>query len=126
MISFTVSSMVGSPPLVRERLAGMSAAQVAARITPARAGKTLLVKPLLLISWDHPRSCGKDSPAMALLYNFGGSPPLVRERQKSKHQRPDDYGITPARAGKTVMDSFIFALLRLLTFKIYSTSLPNI
>ena len=55
-----------------------------------------------------------------------GSPPHVRERRNSNVIADGNVGITPACAGKTVMDPFIFALLRLPTFKIYLISLLNI
>ena len=51
---------VGSPPHVRERLAGISASQIAARITPACAGKTNSQALRWTRVEDHPRMCGKD------------------------------------------------------------------
>ena len=55
------SSGPGSPPLVRERLAFRQVAPAAARITPARAGKTDKMIVSVLNIRDHPRSCGKDN-----------------------------------------------------------------
>ena len=96
--------VMGSPPLVRERHASSSNGNDYAGITPARAGKTRLDKGQVLLSQDHPRSCGKDLPHQWIQQSLGGSPPLVRERRVviigiavvSVVAR-----ITPARAGKT-------------------------
>ena len=103
---YWISLNLGSPPLVRERPYVTDNLSVHTGITPARAGKTWVFCYGVWVKWDHPRSCGKDTFMLPM--------------------RSQSMWITPARAGKTVMDSFIFALLRLLTFKIYSTSLPNI
>ena len=70
--------------------------------------------------------CGKD---LYIGYDKrldSGSPPHVRERLRLMRVFDALSGITPACAGKTVMDPFIFALLRLPTFKIYLISLLNI
>ena len=70
--------------------------------------------------------CGKDSGAKMYTSTRGGSPPHVRERLRLQSADTGSNRITPACAGKTVMDPFIFALLRLPTFKIYLISLLNI
>ena len=70
--------------------------------------------------------CGKDQPIITYVYKELGSPPHVRERHIIEFYQNPENGITPACAGKTVMDPFIFALLRLPTFKIYLISLLNI
>ena len=75
---------------------------------------------------DHPRSCGKDSYPVDGPCGSQGSPPLVRERPVPGPRFCVSLGITPARAGKTVMDSFICAISLLPVFKIYLISLQNI
>ena len=50
---------LGSPPLVRERLAKVLLILARNGITPARAGKTAAVAKSGKYSEDHPRSCGK-------------------------------------------------------------------
>ena len=57
---FGLSSM-GSPPHVRERLQGGMNALTYLGITPACAGKTVVVPFLSLVFQDHPRMCGKDA-----------------------------------------------------------------
>ena len=50
----------GSPPRVRGKLRGRSRSRLLARITPARAGKTLDRFPIESRSADHPRACGEN------------------------------------------------------------------
>ena len=116
----------GSPPHVRERLVLISSPLSASRITPACAGKTFDVAFIFQVVQDHPRMCGKDSHHTSHCSWLLGSPPHVRERLDIAPFFAMGSGITPACAGKTVMDPFIFALLRLPTFKIYLISLLNI
>ena len=116
----------GSPPHVRERHQEPYWSSDTYRITPACAGKTSVDQDNCNVSWDHPRMCGKDPPVNRLFQCRIGSPPHVRERQKYPLKVSDLIRITPACAGKTVMAPFIFALLRLPTFKIYLISLLNI
>ena len=97
-----------------------------ARITPARAGKTVFSLFFSNLSQDHPRSCGKDLRFQVKKREGRGSPPLVRERQIPVRDNYIKIGITPARAGKTVMDPLILANFFLPVFKIYLTSLQDI
>ena len=71
------------------------------RITPARAGKTLVPPQSCTRFQDHPRSCGKDFSTSSIVYPFPGSPPLVRERRLAILYGFVYPWITPARAGKT-------------------------
>ena len=86
---------------MRERPSSCTAASWSGGITPARAGKTELLKRALKIVEDHPRSCGKDLFGKSPLYEIPGSPPLVRERQMACCGTDGQFRITPARAGKT-------------------------
>ena len=71
-------------------------------ITPARAGKTIQFRLPYVNHQDHPRSRGKDFKNLATGSELRGSPPLARERPGVKRRVPTLYGITPARAGKTL------------------------
>ena len=93
----------GSPPLVRERLCRAFLLSRDAGITPARAGKTGCHPPKSRPGQDHPRSCGKDRWKYGILGFDLGSPPLVRERHTEQLLRIIQSGITPARAGKTIL-----------------------
>ena len=54
---------------------------------------------------DHPRSCGKDEFDYDALRDMQGSPPLVRERLATSSGATIRRRITPARAGKTSMNT---------------------
>ena len=88
---------------MRERQGGKSITLHAYGITPARAGKTLLLLTGKFPAWDHPRSCGKDRLESGISFDVEGSPPLVRERQEYGVLDVEANGITPARAGKTAI-----------------------
>ena len=75
-----ISSMLGSPPHVRERPITLSADLYEAGITPACAGKTSFRNGLHTATRDHPRMCGKDDIAEVSKGTKKGSPPHVRER----------------------------------------------
>ena len=87
---------------MRERQFFSTAALTAARITPARAGKTAKSSSSSNQQWDHPRSCGKDSIVVLHVFCHLGSPPLVRERPIGLSMTDTGSRITPARAGKTL------------------------
>ena len=95
------TGLMGSPPLVRERLYRISRFHCNRRITPARAGKTDKPASSSLRLRDHPRSCGKDISRRRSITTSIGSPPLVRERPSKPRNKIRCPGITPARAGKT-------------------------
>ena len=116
----------GSPPLVRERHCLTRTIPTVHGITPARAGKTNIVTDCLFSCQDHPRSCGKDRVMKCCDRSILGSPPLVRERPVNGVLVRQVHRITPARAGKTVMDPFICAISLLPVFKIYLISFQSI
>ena len=97
--------ILGSPPLVRERLNVTIFRDADLRITPARAGKTILIRPAATDSRDHPRSCGKDFCRYFPESVGPGSPPLVRERLATGIAKDSTTRITPARAGKTDLEA---------------------
>ena len=74
------SWVLGSPPRMRERLEQADKNKGNLGITPAYAGKTVIILIIPFVLRDHPRVCGKD-----LLRSLGavflvGSPPRMRER----------------------------------------------
>ena len=93
----------GSPPHVRERPMTPVICTSDSRITPACAGKTIRKALLVERYRDHPRMCGKDSCLPCLAASTAGSPPHVRERPHEFEPHPQESGITPACAGKTVI-----------------------
>ena len=93
--------VIGSPPLVRERLKRLRTENTNVGITPARAGKTVSAIWRPESNQDHPRSCGKDVYIRRQRLACVGSPPLVRERPSVYSDKMERLRITPARAGKT-------------------------
>ena len=86
---------------MREKLGYKGLVRTYNGITPACAGKTLALVPLLQKSQDHPRVCGKNfGKAMIGLLSVG-SPPRVREKRQDGIFGIFNVGITPACAGKT-------------------------
>ena len=71
------------------------------RITPARAGKTLIRLRRISTSWDHPRACGENIMGNKGMFPLNGSPPRVRGKLHDAAGRRGLPRITPARAGKT-------------------------
>ena len=91
----------GSPPLARGKPAGNPRRIQGHRITPARAGKTLLPTNRTTPGRDHPRSRGENPMASFRLDQATGSPPLARGKLLRALGRVLGDRITPARAGKT-------------------------
>ena len=89
---------------MREKPALAQSQSLGPRITPACAGKTR-IKLLLLNEYrDHPRVCGKNLNGMIKDITHVGSPPRVREKLDSTKVLKYKDGITPACAGKTLID----------------------
>ena len=70
------------------------------RITPAYAGKSMLVFCASIQKWDHPRLCGEKCPNSPKSRLVTGSPPPMRGKGQSTFYRQMGFGITPAYAGK--------------------------
>ncbi len=91
----------GSPPRMRGIPTGSAGGHTHYGITPAHAGNTRGVGPLIMACRDHPRACG-EYPRRRSPYNgVSGSPP--RMRGIPLHVAPSYLmgGITPAHAGNT-------------------------
>ena len=97
---------------MRERLNSKTGFYLPFGITPARAGKTSAAVTTGNVNKDHPRSCGKDDDLRGSGTLKQGSPPLVRERHNDLQLQSSCHGITPARAGKTVMRTVLFFFRR--------------
>ena len=70
------------------------------RITPAHAGKSIIVISNLPSGKDHPRTCGEKQAIDLMTFIANGSPPHMRG--KDYYGTKDQWvnGITPAHAGK--------------------------
>ena len=98
--SITLLSL-GSPPRVREPPSDNEQKVSGARITPACAGTTVLVKGHSRRFRDHPRVCGNHIGPSLLAVGNTGSPPRVREPLLVKMPIAVESRITPACAGTT-------------------------
>ena len=92
------------PPLTQERLNYLWTMLADVGITPACAGKTKWQVCFLGLLKDHPRLRGKDSVQKGGEFLKLGSPPLTRERHSKEYAEIYIIGITPADAGKTLLD----------------------
>ena len=91
----------GSPPLARGTRTLRLRFIPLPRLTPARAGNTLLFWGFPLADTAHPRSRGEHPCNIWSRARAGGSPPLARgtHQQNLRHHHP--HRLTPARAGNT-------------------------
>ncbi len=96
----------GSPPRVRGKGAVKIKAQPQAGITPACAGKRLIVTSHNARTWDHPRVCGEKPEFLKSLSQGAGSPPRVRGKEPICISMFCRFGITPACAGKSPLHAF--------------------
>ena len=71
------------------------------RITPAYAGKRIYHKKCDLMGGDHPRLCGEKGDPFRLSQAVSGSPPPMRGKAEIFQKDVNNYGITPAYAGKS-------------------------
>ena len=69
-------------------------------ITPAYAGKRWWWTGDWKSDWDHPRLCGEKEQNQSLSLHRPGSPPPMRGKGISNVFTPENFGITPAYAGK--------------------------
>ena len=93
-------SNLGSPPPMRGKVFISSAADAAAGITPAYAGKSYGVCGALTMRQDHPRLCGEKLGTIVYLVVVLGSPPPMRGKDSEESLNSTVFGITPAYAGK--------------------------
>ena len=93
-------SPLRSPPRMRGKVHPAHHTEQGDGITPAYAGKRMLVgecpKPL----WDHPRVCGEKNNTAKTYSNMEGSPPRMRGKDGVNDSAQAVTGITPAYAGK--------------------------
>ena len=93
----------GSPPHMRGKVEN-SARQVSMiGITPAHAGKRLLLQKPQADHWDHPRTCGEKYDHVDVFKLTEGSPPHMRGKGINHFFCGAVLGITPAHAGKSIL-----------------------
>ena len=104
---YNCGSLPGSPPRMRGRAEAKEADRLAARITPAYAGKRVFPGTHIPPVWDHPRVCGEEGPISSQRGPWLGSPPRMRGRETDHSADDRRCGITPAYAGKSMYHSFL-------------------
>ena len=90
----------GSPPRVRGKVVLELQAVKDSGITPACAGKSLLLGDKHRTAQDHPRVCGEKCGITSRTSWEKGSPPRVRGKDVVVKGHSSKEGITPACAGK--------------------------
>ena len=100
----------GSPPQVRGKLSKEDSMGNDERITPAGAGKTKAAIDELAECEDHPRRCGENYGNLVSYNAWEGSPPQVRVKPTGASTDTATLRITPAGAGKTLLNAIQYAL----------------
>ena len=96
----------GSPPHMRGKETKFLSGGMAERITPAYAGKSVLLVFQSAVNRDHPRICGEKLPRTLRPSPRKGSPPHMRGKVNEKKANGFDIRITPAYAGKSTLLCF--------------------
>ena len=95
----------GSPPRVRGKGTLRELKRFSSGITPACAGKSLWCAQGQAQERDHPRVCEEKNFLLLMTSRRSGSPPRVRGKVDALSDIIQDYGITPACAGKSHWES---------------------
>ena len=90
----------GSPPHGRGKDRQLLPVHPGPGITPAWAGKSVLLLPFCRSRWDHPRMGGEKVVSVDFLSPLAGSPPHGRGKADNPPTTEKKGGITPAWAGK--------------------------
>ena len=93
-------SLVGSPPPMRGKGNAWDWFFTGTRITPAYAGKRLIMYIMCGRIRDHPRLCGEKHSTFVIRSRRLGSPPPMRGKVSAISWAYKSGGITPAYAGK--------------------------
>ena len=96
--------VIGSPPPTRGKGVSFAAAGRSHRITPAYAGKRRHRGQNGDSGEDHPRLRGEKLPDLVHRSAGRGSPPPARGKGVLDRQKAHHGGITPACAGKSIVD----------------------
>ena len=100
---------MGSPPHVRGKVSCMTYGGGHTGITPACAGKSVMLSYPMSGDADHPRMCGEKLLRQELMPKLRGSPPHVRGKVTLQIAQGDGQRITPACAGKSYRGTVFLA-----------------
>ena len=95
-----IHAFAGSPPHTRGKGGGQEETVCGSGITPAYAGKSLIMKVYCMIAGDHPRIRGEKLLTNLHILTRKGSPPHTRGKAQWYVALQWSEGITPAYAGK--------------------------
>ena len=96
-----LSNVGGSPPHTRGKVFSMENQRLARRITPAHAGKSVIICSFGKKHRDHPRTRGEKTLQSIIMSTHAGSPPHTRGKVIPLMGICALAGITPAHAGKS-------------------------
>ena len=99
------ASVLGSPPRMRGKGSFAILALSVSGITPAYAGKRACADLTAGSPRDHPRVCGEKKPSGPPCGSTTGSPPRMRGKASPKRNKAMKHGITPAYAGKRLLET---------------------
>ena len=102
--------LIGSPPRVRGEVRNLMPKSTGQRITPACAGRRYCLLFSVLVGWDHPRVCGEKRRSGFTLPIATGSPPRVRGEALTLQKQQTFAGITPACAGRSLLQPQIHSV----------------
>ena len=105
------ATRLGSPPRMRGKAPKRTLSHRQGGITPAYAGKSILLPVRVCAQWDHPRVCGEKKLADFEDELGTGSPPRMRGKVLASPMLAPLIGITPAYAGKSFVLSIMFVPL---------------
>ena len=95
----------GSPPPMRGKVPAVCRSVRQSGITPAYAGKSIVIQVQIQCFEDHPRLCGEKGNTEVCGWVTGGSPPPMRGKAVTGIWLQLIPGITPAYAGKSALNS---------------------
>ena len=95
-------SYIGSPPRGRGKVRILPLTRFGFRITPAWAGKRMVLSASSSLDTDHPRVGGEKILRHLRQRSKKGSPPRGRGKAKKRNRAEETTGITPAWAGKSM------------------------
>ena len=104
-----IRDSTGSSPRGRGKLGSDSMSMVGNRLIPARAGKTGSKRDAGCWSRAHPRAGGENHGRARMTPRWTGSSPRGRGKPDRESPPHSARRLIPARAGKTVPDSFEFS-----------------
>ena len=103
MATAEAKAMEGSPPRMRGKGWCFYVCCSFSGITPAYAGKSFASFHHCTTFWDHPRVCGEKIHALLCVPASYGLPPRVRGKGQAIPAHSLGEGITPAYAGKSIL-----------------------